>query len=136
MNRDLREKDVAVLRAIVNGAETVQEVKEETSLSNREINYSLTEYSLEEMGLVAVDRSEGREWREIDGAEKFIWSPKNVELTDQGIAYLATLDPEDGQQYEHMSRRELIEEVQDLEERIDRLENVFKAFRARVMDRL
>lgn len=136
MNEDLREKDIAVLRAIQDGATTVPAVKEATSLTNREINYSLMEYSLEEIGLVEVGRSAGREWREIDGEEKFIWSPKQVRLTDEGIAMLATLDPEDGKQYEQLNRRELVEEVHDLEERIDRLESVFKDFRARVMDRL
>lgn len=134
MTAELREKDIAVLQAVQNGAATVSEIKEATTLTNREINYSLTEYSLQDLGLVEVTRSQGREWREIDGEERYVWKPKQVELTDEGIQTLADLETETS--YEDMSKRELIEQVQELENRLDRLETVFKGFRRKVMERI
>jgi len=131
MTPDLRDKDIAVLQAIQDGARTVSQIKETTTLSNREINYSLTEYSLEEQGLIEIHRQEGREWREINGEERYIWKPKTVEPTDKAIQILADLDTED--RYDDMSRREIIERVEELEQRLDRTETMFKDFRDKVM---
>lgn len=133
---ELRDKDIAILRAIHAGASTVAEIGEATTLTNREINYSLTEYSLHDMGLVRVDRETGREWREFDGTERFVWKPKHVELTDRGIQQLSESDSNPGAQYEDVSKRELAERVVHLEERLERLEQVFKDFRESVMQEL
>lgn len=132
MTDELRAKDVAVLQAIQEGASTTSEIREATTLTNREINYSLTEYSLEERGLVDINRRKGRQ---EDETGKTIWTPKGVSLTDHGLQTLAQL-PSGDKQYEAMNQRELIEEVQSLEERLDRLETVFKDFRQTVMRRL
>lgn len=134
MNQELREKDLAVLQAVQEGANTVSEIKEKTVLSNREINYSLTEYSLEQQGLVEIDRLDGREWRKINGEERYVWKPKQVRLTDQGLKTLAENGTTD--RFEDMSRRELIERIQELEERQNRLEAVFKDFRRKVMEKI
>lgn len=135
MTGELRDKDMAVLQAIHNGASDTREIHEATSLSIREINYSINEYSLEEQGLINVRRSEDREWREINGEKQNVWKPKSIELTEEGIQALADLDG-DQHQYEDMSREELIQQVHELEERLDRLETMFKDFRSKVMDRL
>jgi len=134
MNQELREKDLAVLQALQEGANTVSEIKENTVLGNREINYSLTEYSLEQQGLVEIDRLDGRGWRKINGEERYVWKPKQVRLTDQGLKTLAENGTTD--RFEDMSRRELIERIQELEERQNRLENVFKDFRRKVMEKI
>ena len=128
MTTDLRDKDIAVLQALHDGAETVSEIKEATTLSNREINYSLTEKSLENHGLVTIHRRDGREWREINGHEQYVWQPKQVELTDQGIHTLTELST-NNHGYEDMTKRELIEELNELQDRVDRLETMFKDFR-------
>ena len=133
MTNELRDKDIAVLQAIHNGASDTQEIHETTSLSIREINYSINEYSLEEWGLIDVHRPEGREWREINGEKQNVWRPKTIELTDKGIQVLTEHDS-DTPRYEDMSRKELIQTVHELEERIDRLETMFKDFRSKVMD--
>jgi hypothetical protein len=135
MTESLRDKDKAVLQAIHNGAETVTEIREATTLSNREINYSLTEYSLEQLDLVEINRSEGREWQKINGQEKNIWKPKKIKLTDQGIQKITELQTE-STKYEDMTRRELIQRIHQLEKRQDRLENTFKDFRTKVMKQL
>jgi hypothetical protein len=134
MTPELRDKDIAVLEAIRDGANDVHEIGEATTLTNREINYSITEYSLEDLGLVDVDRPDGREWREVDSREMEVWTPKQVALTDAGIQYLAQHDSEE-HGYEDFSKRELVQRIEDLEERQDRLETLFKRFRDKVMDR-
>jgi len=134
MTTDLRDKDIAVLQALHDGAETVSEIKDATTLSNREINYSLTEKSLEELGLVTIHRRNGREWREINGHEQYVWQPKQVELTDQGIHALTDLATD--HRYEDKTKRELIEELNELQTRIDRLETMFKDFRNKAMKKL
>lgn len=135
MTTELRDKDLTVLQAIQDGANTVSEIKESTTLSNREINYSLTEKSLKEMGLVEIDRANGREWHKINGEERYVWKPKTVELTDQALQTLAEQENKTDR-YEDMSKRELIDRIQELEQRQDRLETVFKDFRNKVMGQI
>lgn len=134
-HEDLRDKDLAVLQAIQNGANTVSEIKEETTLSNREINYSLTEKSLEQMNLVNINRTDTREWQQINGQERYIWKPKTVELTDKALHTLTEQD-NNINQYEDMTKRELIERIHELEQRQNQLETVFKDFRQKVMERI
>jgi hypothetical protein len=134
-NPELRGEDIAVLEALHNGASTVSEIKEETTLTTRQINYSINEYSLEELGLVEVNRKEGRAWQEINGTEQYVWNPKTIELTDHGIQTLADQET-DRHGYEEMSKQELVQRIQKLEQRVDRFEHVFKQFRKKVMDRL
>ncbi|MFB6183214.1 MAG: hypothetical protein ABEI96_01550 [Haloarculaceae archaeon] len=133
---DLREKDLAVLQAIENGATTTHELNEVTTLTTREINYSLTEYSLEELGLVEITRRDGREKREIDGHEQSVWRSKQFRLTDKAHQVLAQQEAGKSERYEDLSKRELIERVDELETRLDRLETVFKDFRTKVMKQL
>lgn len=139
MNSDeinLRDKDLAVLQAIHNGASTTSEIKEETTLTLREINYSINEYSLEQLNLIEVERPEGREQKEIDGSQRTIWKPKQVQLTDQGLQKITQHETDNAAKYEDMSRRELIEQVQELENRLNRLETVFKDFRNKTMEQI
>jgi hypothetical protein len=132
MNPDkLREKDLAVLQAIQNGANTTSEIREATTLTNREINYSLTEKGLEQHGLVEIHRVEGRQ-ETPEG--KTIWKPKQVQITDQGLQTLQHHDQES--KYDDLTREELIQRIHELEQRQDRLETMFKDFRSKVMDRL
>lgn len=135
MTTDLGAKEIAVLQAIQDGAETVPEIREKTTLTSREINYRLNEYSLEELGLVEIDRKEGREWLEIDGEERYVLKPKKVQLTDKALQILAEHET-NAERYEDMSKQELIERIHELEQRQDRLETVFKDFRQKVMKRI
>jgi predicted transcriptional regulator len=136
MNTELRDKDIAVLQALQEGASTVTEIKEATTLTRRQINYSINEKSLEELGLVEVNRSEGRLHRESNGREENIWKPKQLQLTDKGLQKLAQEPTETAEKYENMSREELIQTVHELETRQDRLENMFKDFRNKVMEQI
>jgi len=131
---DLREKDIAVLQAVHNDASTTSEIREATTLSLREINYSINQY-LQPNDLIHVQHREGREWREINGEQKYIWKPKTIELTDQAIQLLTEHETSE-ERYQDMSKRELIEQVHELETRLDRLENVFKDFRQKVMKQI
>lgn len=135
-NDKLRDKDIAILQAIHEGAETTSEIREATTLTTREINYSINEYSLEQLNLIEVNRPEGREWQETNGEKRYIWKPKQLQLTDHGLQKLAQLENGQSDRYEDMSKRELIEQVQELEQRMDRFEKVFKDFRSKVMERI
>lgn len=132
-NNELRDKDLAILQAIHDGASTVTEIREATTLTTREINYSLNEYSLQKLGLVKINRRKGRQQTQNG---KTIWKPKTISLTDKGLQKLTQHQPGDAEKYKDMSRRELIEEVHELEEQLDRLENVFKDFRSKVMEQI
>jgi hypothetical protein len=134
MNPELRDKDITVLQAIQNGATDTHQIKQETQLTTREINYSINEYSLQEKGLVQVEKQDGREWRQINGHQKKVWKPKKLQLTDKAIQLLNQLETETG--YENVSKRELAQRIQELEQRQNRLENQFKDFRNKVMDEL
>jgi hypothetical protein len=135
MTPDLRDKDIAVLQAIHNGAEDTSEIREATTLTNREINYSINEKSLEQLGLINVERPNGREQRNINGRETTTWKAKRITITDKGIQHLANNTPEKTG-YENHSKRELIQRIEELETRLERLETEYKNFRTKVMERI
>lgn len=135
MNTQLRDKDIAILQAIHDGAGNTSEIKQSTTLTLREINYSLTEKSLEDMGLVDIERPEGRAWQKIGDHEKYVFKPKEVKLTDEGLQTLAHRSKHYAR-FGDVSKRELVERIQELENRQDRLETVVRDFREKVMAKL
>lgn len=134
-HRDLRDKDIAILQAIQNGAQNVSDIRQATTLTTREINYSINEYSLEQYGLVEIHRPEGREWQVINGQKRNIWKPKTLQLTDKATRTLTEIDREQDL-YQELSRQQMIRRLVELEERQDRLENMFKNFRSKVMEQI
>lgn len=136
MTPDLGPKELTILQAIHDGASTTTEIRERTILTTRQINYRINEYSLEALGLIDVERRDGRERQEFDDHERNTWASKRLQLTDRGIQILSQSETDDAENYEAMSQRELIEEVQELEERLDQLEIVFKEFRSTVMEQI
>lgn len=130
----LNAKDLTVLQAVRDGCEDVFEITRATTLSNREVNYSLDEKSLADMGLVELSRPDGRVVREVDGEMRSFQAPKRVALTGKGVDVLDTVD--DVERYRGMEWGELVERVRDLENRMDRLENGFATFRRQVMEKL
>lgn len=129
----LRDKDVAVLRCIQNGEQDVQQITAATTLSNSEVNYSFGK--LEDHDLITVEKPDGMVDRVVNGQRQVFEAPKQASLTDRGQSYLASIEFP-GEQYQDMSREELVESVHELEIRISDLEDAFEAFRQQVLQKL
>lgn len=129
----VREKDHVVLSCIRNGHDDVQQIRSETTLTWREVDYSIEK--LADQGLIDVEKQEGYVTRIVDGQKRTFQAPRSVDLTRQGRQYFAEHQQDLGQ-YEDLSRDELIERIHELEDRVDRLENGFKAFRQQVKRQL
>lgn len=129
----LNETDLTILQAIRDGNDDTFKIREATTLTNREINYSLDEKSLEERGLVQLHRVQGQERREVNGHTTTLpHAPKRVTLTEKGREVLQ--DVEEVEKYRDMSRMELIRMVREHEERIKDLETRFDVFRRQVKE--
>jgi transcription initiation factor IIF auxiliary subunit len=132
---ELREKDVAVLEAIRDGATDTYEIRESTSLSNREIDYSLTDKSLAEMGLVEVHRVSGGEMREVQGTRRRVPNAANrVTLTDKGRAVVDHVDR--AETFASMSHDDLVQLVQELEDRVETVETQIGVVKKQIQKRL
>jgi len=132
---ELREKDVAVLEAIRDGATDTYEIRESTSLSNREIDYALTDKSLAEMGLVEVHRVSGGEMQEVQGTRRRVPNAANrVTLTDKGQDVLDRVDTVD--KFQSMSHDDLVQLVQDLEDRVDTVETQIHVVKKQIQKQL
>lgn len=70
--------------------------------------------------------------RSLEGSEPS-GVQKKVNLTDEGIRKLKDAQP--SERYQDKSKKEIIEKVYKLERRVNRLENQFKHFRGKVMER-
>jgi len=131
----LREKDLKVLKLISEGEDDVQRVTSSTALTNSEVNYCFQK--LEQMKLINVRKPEGTVARVVNGTKQVFEAPKQAGLTDQGQQVVESeIDGEIGEQYEDLSRNELVRKVHKLEEEIEGLERRFKLFRKQVQDRL
>lgn len=129
----LREKDHTVLHCIQEGHDDTRKIREQTTLSNRDVNYSLDK--LEDIGLIETDTPDGRVTKVVDGQKRNFKAPRQARLTDTGSQYLTTIDREQTQ-YQEMSHEDLVERVRGLEQQVADLENAFDAFRQQVLKKL
>ena len=127
----VRPEDHTVLVALTEGYDDVRQLNRETSLSRRQINYSLTE-KLEPLGLITVDRPPDGTYREetIDGTPHRYPAPKEASLTLLGQRYLDSTDrPLSLDGHRNLDRTELVQKVHDLEERQNRVEERIEAMK-------
>lgn len=129
----VREKDHAVLACVRNGNNNTRQVREATTLSNRDVNYALDK--LEDLGLIRTETPEGRVTEIVDGQERNFKAPREAALTDLGQDYLAWTDREQTT-HQAMTHDELVERVQELERRADELETAFEMFRRQMLKKL
>ncbi len=129
----LREKDLAVLRAIGEGNDNTREIREATTLSNRDVNYALDK--LEDLGYLQTETPDGRVTQIIEGQKRDFRAPRKAELTSQGETALSEAQRENTP-YQELSREELVETVQELDHRVSKLESAFDTFRQQVLDRI
>lgn len=131
---ELRDKDQAVLQAIQNGHDDVQKITSKTTLENHEVNYSLQK--LEDLELIQIQKPDGYTTRTINGQKRVFQHPKQAQLTDKGQQTLKQESREELDQYEHLSRKELVKKTHELEIQIEELEKSFKIFKKQIQDRI
>ena len=127
---DLRDKDKVVLQAVQEGNDDIQKITEKTILENHEANYCFSK--LEDLDLINVEKNTGYTTRTINGQKRVFQTPKQAQLTEKGEQYIQQSEKQDLDQYENLSRKELVEKTYELENRIEELENKFEVFRGQV----
>lgn len=131
----LREKDLKVLKLISEGEDDVQYITSASNLNNSKVNHCFNK--LEDKDLITVRKPDGFVTRVINGTKQVFQAPKQARLTELGEQVVeSTVDEEVGQQYEDLTRDELVRKVHELEEEIEEMRNTFKVFRKQVQDRL
>ncbi|PSQ47242.1 hypothetical protein BRD19_09840 [Halobacteriales archaeon SW_7_65_23] len=127
---ELRDKERLVLTQVEQGNDDVQKITEATTLENHHVTYAFQK--LEQHGLIQVSKPDEMVERVIDGQKRVFQHPKQAELTEKGREYLEDSKTEDLGQYENLSRKELVQKVHRLENRLDELEKTFQVFREQV----
>ncbi|MFA1610066.1 hypothetical protein [Halobellus rubicundus] len=130
----LREEDRLILQQIREGNDDVQKLTESTLLENHQVNYAFEK--LEEHGLIHVTKPDGYIERTINGQKRVFQHPKQAELTKKGRTLLQESDQENLEQYQDLTRKELVEKTQQLEQRVNDLEISFEIFRKQVQKRI
>lgn len=125
----LSEKDRTVFACLHDGAETTTDIRAETTLSNRDVNYCLDK--LVDQGLIETWTPDGRVTQVIDGQKRNYKAPRHAELTAKGKACPHAITCEESP-YQDLSHEELVERVYELERRIDDLERTLEMFRKQI----
>lgn len=127
----VRDKDHIILNWIEKGENDVHRINQSTKLTLGEINYSFRK--LEDLGLIQVEHPNGTVERVVDGQKRVFDAPKTATLTQKGRDYLEQAEQKENlEKYEGMSRRELIEKLEEHENRIESLEKSFEIFQEQV----
>ncbi|KAB7514618.1 hypothetical protein DM867_05730 [Halosegnis rubeus] len=131
----LRDKDKIVLQAVQEGNDDIQKITETTILENHEVNYCFTK--LEDLDLIQVEKPDGYTTRLVNGQKRTFQSPKNAQITSQGLQALEENQQEEKlDQFENLSHRELVEKTRQHEAEIQRLKNQIANFRKQVRKHL
>lgn len=124
-------KDHVVLSCIRAGKNDVRQITDVTTLSNQQVNYRFRK--LRDIDLIEIERVEEMVERVIDGKRQVFESPKQASLTDRGHEYFewTERDQELGK-YRDMNHGELVEQIHELEQRVENLEVALETFRKQV----
>lgn len=129
----IREKDHVVLQCIRDGYDTTRAIRDETTLSNRDVNYAFDK--LEDLGLIETVTPDHRVTAVVDGQKRNFKAPREAALTSRGQDYFAWTD-RDRTKYRTMTHDDLVERVRALEQRIEEIQDTFEAFRQQVLKKL
>lgn len=129
----VREKDHAVLQCLSEGQNTTRSIREETTLSNRDVNHCFDK--LEGLGLIETQTPDGRVTEVIDGQKRNFKAPRQAWLTERGVAYFEWA-PREQTRYREMTHEELVERIRELEREVEALHNAFEAFRQQIVREL
>lgn len=130
----LRDKDRVILQAISGGQDDIQKITEAMTLENHEVNYCFTK--LEDLDLITVEKPEGYTTRIINGQKRTFKTPKQADITPQGVQILEQDESKDLDQYENLTHKQLVEKIHQHETEIQRLEKTIKGFRKQVQKHL
>jgi predicted MarR family transcription regulator len=130
--QELRDQDQLILQQIQSGNDDVQKITSATTLENHHVTYAFQK--LKEHGLLTVSKPDKMVERIIDGQKRVFQAPKQAELTDEGKQYLEETEKENLEEYKDLSHNELVEKVNRIEARIEKLEKKFEVFRDQVQD--
>ena len=130
--QELRDQDQLILQQIQSGNDDVQKITSATTLENHHVTYAFQK--LEEHGLLTVSKPDKMVERIIDGQKRVFQAPKQAELTNKGKQYLEETEQENLEEYKDLSHNELVEKVNRIEARIEKLEKKFEVFRDQVQD--
>ncbi len=125
---NISDREVEVLNLVKNGYDDFQRIREQMTLSWRQLDYSIEK--LEEADLVETRNPDGYTVREVEGQRRKFKEPRRVALTELGLTYLDRVEVKE--QYRDLDRDELIEKIHSLEQRIEELESRFDTFRTQV----
>lgn len=113
-------KELTILKAVADGADDLRKIRQETTLTNSAVNYRLNEKTtLEDEGLVTVERVGGRVRRDVNGQQIEMDAPKIVTITELGR--MVAHEARNLMQYRYMSREELVEEVRTLRKELEEM---------------
>ncbi len=129
----LRDKDHVVLKHIEEGLDDVQKITAATTLENHHVSYSFQK--LEQLGLITIEKPDKMIERIVDGQKRVFQHPKKAELTDKGLKLLEKEDIESNR-FEDLTQRELTEKVNQLENKVEDMEQQFELFRRQVKQQL
>lgn len=126
----LREEDQLILKQVQEENDDVQKITSATTLENYQVTYAFQK--LEGEDLIQISRPDKMVERVINGQKRVFQHPKTAELTEKGRTLLEELDQSDLDQYQDLSREELVQRVHELGQRVDDLEQSFEIFRKQV----
>jgi len=132
----LREAEQLVLQCIRDGYTDAFEAGQELTLSNSQIRHAFR--TLAEKGYIDLHREEGYvERTDRQGQTRVFKAPYEADLTDKAGQYFQQQEVEaDLDAYSSFSRDELSQTVHTLQQRVDRLEQGFEAFRKQVQQHI
>jgi len=125
---NIGDREVEVLNLVKNGYDDFQRIREQMTLSWRQLDYSIEK--LEDADLVETRNPDGYTVREVEGQRRKFKEPRRVALTELGLKYLDHVEVKE--QYRDLDRDELIEKIHQLEQRVDQLEQGFQTFKDQI----
>ena len=125
----ITEQDLVILKHVSDGCTTVREIVEASSLTRRQVDYSIEE-KLEVARLVEIDRRDGWETTEKDGKEINHWAAKRISITPDGVAELQDAEV-DLELYTALTHDELVREHLELKQQVAVLDRKFQALAKR-----
>lgn len=127
------DRDHTVLQCIHEGKNNTRQIREATTISNHNVNHALDR--LEDRDFITTHTPDGRVTEVVDGQKRNFKAPRHAEITDRGQDFLTQTDREHPM-HRDMTHEELVEQVHDLNHRVEELEAAFEAFRQQVLRKL
>lgn len=115
----------SILLLLEDGPETTTDLREALRCDRNQVNYRLRK--LEELAFISLRRFTNRVQESVDGRRRDYIRPKEAELTEDGVAYLAWDSQQHDDEADERDLRpgELASRLSDVEDRLTTLEIAF-----------